>query len=232
MNKTLKSRYNHIKERCYNKNHKSYKRYGGRGIKMADVWLNDYQAFEDWCLSHGFEEGLAIDRIDNNGDYSPDNCRFITLKENNQKRSTTRYYTIDGVTKNLQQWCDFYNINRGTVNTRLQHGWDIKDALVIQPYHRDKTSLIGQRFGRLVVEAYAGDEYIGLDNNSRWICTCDCGNSVIVGSGKLKSGHTQSCGCLVSEKARHRMLVDNPMKTEEQRQRMINHNPMKKPRKD
>lgn len=213
MHKTLYSRYKHIKERCYNPNSKSYHRYGGRGIKMCDEWLNNYQLFEDWCLSNGFQEGLAIDRIDNDGNYSPDNCRFVTLKENNQKRNTTRWYTINGETKNLQQWCDHYGIKRGTVYTRLEHGWSIEDALT-QPVSkgRDKTSLIGKRFGKLVVLSYAGDEYIGKDNNSRWVCLCDCGNTSIVGGNKLKSGHTKSCGCEVRRKAKQRMLNDNPKK--------------------
>lgn len=213
MHKTLYSRYKHIKERCYNPNSKSYHRYGGRGIKMCDEWLNNYQLFEDWCLSNGFQEGLAIDRIDNDGNYSPDNCRFVTLKENNQKRNTTRWYTINGETKNLQQWCDHYGIKRGTVHTRLEHGWSIEDALT-QPVSkgRDKTSLIGKRFGKLVVLSYAGDEYIGKDNNSRWVCLCDCGNTSIVGGNKLKTGHTKSCGCEVSRKAKQRMLNDNPKK--------------------
>lgn len=213
MHETLYSRYKHIKERCYNPNSKSYHRYGGRGIKMCDEWLNNYQLFEDWCLSNGFQEGLAIDRIDNDGNYSPDNCRFVTLKENNQKRNTTRWYTINGETKNLQQWCDHYGIKRGTVYTRLEHGWSIEDALT-QPVSkgRDKTSLIGKRFGKLVVLSYAGDEYIGKDNNSRWVCLCDCGNTSIVGGNKLKSGHTKSCGCEVRRKAKQRMLNDNPKK--------------------
>lgn len=213
MNTTLHRKYHHIKGRCYNKNDKSYHRYGGRGIKMCQEWLDDYQKFENWCLSHGFEEGLAIDRIDNDGDYSPDNCRFVTLKENNQNRRTTRFYTIDGVTKNLQQWCDLYGINRGTVHDRLEKGLPIEEALT-NPIggERNRTELIGKTFGRLIVLDYAGDQYVGLDNNSRWICRCECGNTVVVGSNKLKSGHTKSCGCLVSEKARKRMLESNPMK--------------------
>lgn len=230
MNKTLKSRYNHIKERCYNPNSKAYKRYGGRGIKMCDEWLNDYNSFETWCLNNGFQKHLAIDRIDNDGDYAPDNCQFVTPKDNNQNRCTTRWYTIDGVTKNIQQWCDHYNIKRCVVDTRLKYGWDIKDALT-KPVKkgRDRTSLIGKRYGRLEVLCYAGDKYIGSDNNSRWVCRCDCGNIAIVGGGKLKSGHTKSCGCLQSEIAKERFLSDNnPAKSEEQRKRMREYNPSKR----
>lgn len=120
MNKTLVSRYKHIKERCYNPNSKAYKRYGARGIKMCEEWLNDYMAFENWAFSNGFQEGLAIDRIDNDGNYEPNNCRFVTLKENNQKRCTSRYYTIGERTMNLQQWCDEYKMVRGTVHDRLK----------------------------------------------------------------------------------------------------------------
>ena len=216
MDNKVYHRYRHIIDRCYNTNNKSYKRYGGRGIQVCKEWLDDYQSFETWALSHGFYENESIDRIDNDGNYEPDNYRFVSLAENNQNRSTSKFYTIDGQIKNLQQWCNEYSISRGTVNTRLEHGWSIEDALSspIKSAERDRTSLLGKRFGRLVVLEYAGDDHIGSDNNSAWVCKCDCGKTAIVSDGKLKSGHTKSCGCLVSEKAKQRMLTDNPMKND------------------
>lgn len=199
----LYSRYRKIKERCYDQNNKSYYRYGGRGIKMCNEWLHSFEAFKTWALENGYSPELAIDRIDNNGDYSPDNCRFVTLAENNQNRRTTRFFTINGETKNLTQWCKERGLNFHTVLCRLRRGWDIEKALNEPTIKnvRNKEELIGRRFGRLLVERYAGDEYIGKDNNSRYVCLCDCGNTVIVGAGKLKSGHTQSCGCLQRERA-------------------------------
>lgn len=201
MIKRIRKCYDHMKDRCCNPKDKRYERYGGRGITICDEWLNDYSAFERWALSNGYSDDLTIDRIDNDGNYEPNNCRFVTVKENNNNRSSNRRFTYNGKTQTLVQWCEEYNMNYGTVICRLRAGWAFPEALLTPPIKRDKTSLIGKRFGRLVVLAYAGDEYIGSDNNSRWICKCDCGNTAIVGQSKLKSGHTQSCGCLQKQRA-------------------------------
>lgn len=212
MRNPLYSRYHKIKERCYNPNSKSYKRYGGRGIKMCDEWLNDYKSFETWAIANGYAPEFAIDRIDNDGDYSPENCRFVTLSENNQNRCSSRFYTYNGKTQNLTQWCTELGLNYRTVMYRMRRGWSFERSITEPVIKRNREELIDQRFGRLVVLAYAGDEFIGKDNNSKYICRCDCGNTVMVGQGKLKGGHTKSCGCLQREKATARMKNNNPMK--------------------
>jgi len=89
-NSKLYRRYIGIKNRCYYKNHKMYSRYGGRGIKMCDDWKNDFQSFYNWCLKTGYNENLTIDRIDNDGDYSPDNCRWVNRKNQFNNKITTR----------------------------------------------------------------------------------------------------------------------------------------------
>lgn len=83
-----------IKKRCYNPKYKQYKDYGGRGIQVCDEWLRDYSAFRDFALKHGYDPDAkfgecTIDRIDVNGNYCPENCRFIDMKaqRNNQRRS-------------------------------------------------------------------------------------------------------------------------------------------------
>lgn len=78
-----------IKQRCLNKNNPKYHRYGGRGIKVCDEWLL-IDGFSRWAEEAGFVEGMTIDRIDNDGDYCPKNCRFIGVSENSRKKRTTK----------------------------------------------------------------------------------------------------------------------------------------------
>ncbi len=75
-----------MKTRCYNSKFKYYKNYGGRGITVCKEWIGNFGAFQDWALSHGYAEGLTIDRIDNDKGYSPDNCRWVTMKEQRHNR--------------------------------------------------------------------------------------------------------------------------------------------------
>lgn len=82
--------WNGMKYRCYNKKGKNYKNYGARGIKVCDEWLRDFMAFREWSLANGFAENLTIDRIDVDGNYEPDNCRWVTVAEQNRNKTTTK----------------------------------------------------------------------------------------------------------------------------------------------
>lgn len=79
-----------MKTRCYNPKFQYFKNYGGRGIIICKEWLNDFQAFYKWAMSHGYRDGLSIDRIDNDKGYSPDNCRWVTMKEQRHNRRDSK----------------------------------------------------------------------------------------------------------------------------------------------
>ena len=125
-----------IKDRCYNKNNKNYSTYGARGIKMCDEWLNDFVKFYEWANQNGYKEGLTIDRIDRNGDYCPDNCRWATWTQQANNTSKNIHVTINGETKTVPEWSRALGLNYRSVRTRITKGMDPVLALTM-PF--DKT---------------------------------------------------------------------------------------------
>lgn len=113
-----------IIERCANPNHIAYKKYGGRGITVCQEWIDSPQAFVDWALANGFSPELQIDRIDNDKGYSPDNCRWVTARENMRNRSNSVItptiagqakflYQVEEIT--IQDIADYFGINKSTM---------------------------------------------------------------------------------------------------------------------
>lgn len=119
---TIYSRWCAMKERCYNPNNKGYKRYGARGITVCDEWRNSFEAFYEWSVSNGYQDGLTIDRIDNNKGYSPDNCRWATHKQQNRNYSRNHMITYNGKTQCIADWADEVGINRATILYRIKAG--------------------------------------------------------------------------------------------------------------
>lgn len=107
-----KNSWYQMKHRCLNPRYKDYPRYGGRGIKLCERWMS----FENFLADMGGRRaGQSIDRIDVNGDYTPENCRWADIKTQNKNRTTTSFVTINGVTKCVTDWCKIFNICRQTV---------------------------------------------------------------------------------------------------------------------
>lgn len=117
--------------RCEQPKDKRWERYGGRGISICDEWRNDFLAFYNWAMDNGYSDELTIDRINNDGNYEPSNCRWATAKQQSSNRSRTRFYTIDGVTKHLTDWCETYAIGYHKVWYRLKRGCTIEEALTL-----------------------------------------------------------------------------------------------------
>lgn len=135
--------YNGMISRCYNKKHPKYSHWGGRGIRVCEEWLHDYQSFRSWALRCGYDENgdrklQTLDRIDNNGDYCPENCRWASQHEQNlnrrylgRSRHGYKYnWTFEGVTKSVPEWCEIFNVSQPMVMYRvLKKGMDPFDAL-------------------------------------------------------------------------------------------------------
>lgn len=120
--------YHGMKARCYNQNNRDYKHYGGRGIKICNEW-EDYTVFEEWAIANGYKQGLTIERIDVNGDYCPDNCKWITQQEQTRNKRTTVYLIAFGKTKPLLEWADEYGISPKILRHRIKRGWAVEDAI-------------------------------------------------------------------------------------------------------
>lgn len=102
--------YYSMKSRCYDPADKRYKDYGGRGIKVCEEWKNSFDEFANWAVSHGFDKNLQIDRINNNGDYSPENCRWVTQKENCRNRRSNVLIEYNGKMITLVEFSEIMNI--------------------------------------------------------------------------------------------------------------------------
>lgn len=121
--------WNAMKARCYNPNAARYPRYGARGIEVCDEWRHDYYSFKDWAIANGYAEGLTIDRVDVNGNYCPDNCRWITSAEQMKNMSSNRMLTHNGETHTLSEWAKMVGITAPTLSKRLKRGWSLEQAL-------------------------------------------------------------------------------------------------------
>ena len=116
-----------MNDRCYYKPHKSYKDYGGRGIKVCERWRF---SFVNFLADMGDRpSGKTIGRLDNDGDYTPGNCAWVTYKEQARNRRTNRLLTFQGVTQTLQEWSEKIGVPRDAIGRRLSLGWPLERAL-------------------------------------------------------------------------------------------------------
>ena len=122
--------WNDIKQRTGNKNNPRYADYGARGITVCAEWQENFLAFRAWALTHGYQEGLSIDRIDNDKGYSPDNCRWATdIQQANNKRNN-HVVTYQGKSFTLAEWAKELNISYTALKQRINKlGWSIEQAL-------------------------------------------------------------------------------------------------------
>lgn len=125
----LYSSWECMKSRCNNPNNIGYNNYGGRGITVCDEW-NEFINFQDWALNNGYQEGLTIDRIDVDGNYEPENCRWSTKIEQANNRRTCNMIAYFGETHSLKDWCRILNLPYSLIHTRMYKlKWDFWTAI-------------------------------------------------------------------------------------------------------
>jgi hypothetical protein len=114
--------FDDMRGRCYNPRTRSYQWYGARGIRVSQEWLNDRSKFYAWAVANGYHDGLTIERKDTDGDYTSENCRWATLKEQQNNRRNNRLLTVGGVTLTLMQWSEKTGIRYNVLHLRLSNG--------------------------------------------------------------------------------------------------------------
>lgn len=115
--------WENMKQRCTNPCNSNYHRYGGRGISICEEWLNSYTAFKAWAMQNGYRDSLTLDRIDNDSNYCPDNCRWATRAMQDQNKRQSVIIKIGSVKKCATAWAREYGLKPGTVRSRIHYGW-------------------------------------------------------------------------------------------------------------
>ena len=122
--------WQHMLNRCRNKNVVGYKNYGGRGIKVCNEWQKSFESFRDWALRNGYKDDLSLDRINVNGNYEPENCRWTNAKTQANNKRNNRYIEYKGETKTLSEWAESFGLLPATIRARLNvYHWDIEKTL-------------------------------------------------------------------------------------------------------
>lgn len=146
--------------RCCDPRTCNYDRYGGRGIQVCEAW-HDFNAFYQWSIANGCSLELSIDRIDNDGDYEPSNCRWADAKTQQRNRSVTKRYTYNGETLSLPEWAEKVGMDVELLWARVyRQQWDLQAALTSAPLSRQqcgmrpkKRSLPSERIKAMALES-------------------------------------------------------------------------------
>lgn len=129
-----------MKYRCFDSRCKGYYNYGGRGITVCDEWRNDYSVFREWALNNGYSDELTLDRIDNNGNYEPSNCRWATVQVQSNNTRVNKRVTYKGETHTLADWGRITGIDADKIGRRLKKGLPLERVFFNGDLRSYKTS--------------------------------------------------------------------------------------------
>lgn len=171
-----------MKAQCENPNNPQYKNFGGIGIKVCDEWHNS-SVFGEWAMSHGYENGLQLSRLDDTRDFCPENCEW----------KPSQIKTIVWQGKSLFDACKDYNVAYKTAWFRLHKGYSIFEALygIRHKFRKDDSDLVGKKINNLTVLNIDRSESLG--EHISYVCQCDCGRITVVDKFRLIHGLAKTC---------------------------------------
>lgn len=147
-NHRLHAIWRQMRQRCNNPNHRAFKWYGGKGVKVCQEW-GTFENFMTWALANGYDDGLTIDRKESDGNYDPNNCRWITRAENTRRArkgkpggNSGEPITYKGKTQSLDDWSKELGISYITLYKRLEAEWSVEDAFGSEVGSRTNKDLI------------------------------------------------------------------------------------------
>lgn len=180
-----------MKTRCFNPNSEHFKDYGGRGITVCRKWK---ESFEDFASDMGPRPSMShsIERVDNDGDYCPENCVWATMKEQAVNRRNTAYLTVKGEVTTRVAAARESGLNDGTVRNRLRRGWSDEEAVGVAPRpetphvkgsHRLFVERSGQKYGCFILTKISERS---TSRHTYWDAACKCGKFKSIRTDHLK----------------------------------------------
>lgn len=121
-----------MRNRCSNSANHAYRYYGGRGITVCSEW-EEFESFMEWAMENGYQENLTIDRINVDGNYEPDNCRWATLEIQANNKRTSKYIEFQGEKHTVSEWSRITGFSKELIAQRLKRGWTEEETLTIPP---------------------------------------------------------------------------------------------------
>ena len=157
--------------RCENPKSDYYYIYGAKGVSVCDEWRKDFVSFVKWALENGYDENAefskcTLDRIDPNGNYEPNNCRWVDMHEQGLNKSNTQMLTIDGITKPLLTWAKENGIHVATLKSRIERGIDPKEALTMPLIDTRHTTSKYITFNGITLDQAGWARKIGISKTS------------------------------------------------------------------
>lgn len=135
--------YQNMKARCYRQKTRSYPLYGGRGISVCDEWRYSFEIFYQ-DMKEGYTDGLSIERIDVNGNYCKENCRWVAMEDQSKNKRNTAYITYKGVTKRAFDWAEIIGANPKSLSRRVYLGWPPEECLFGKQYEKIKKLILAE----------------------------------------------------------------------------------------